>query len=74
METEQLKVGDRVKIVTYGELKLDYNRTLGIESQDIKPYLVGKVGTIDAIVGKKYYVKGISAKYGPYNWEQLEKL
>jgi hypothetical protein len=72
-----LKVGDKVKIVLYGQMELEPNDEGALEPRDIKPGLVGQEGVVDMIIGKnfpKYYVSGIGNKYGPYNEEQLQKI
>lgn len=74
----QLKKGDKVRIVVYGEVKISFNmEDGGYDSLDIMPYLVGREGIIDKIIGTKfpkYYIAGIQGKYGPYNEEQLQKI
>lgn len=69
---EEIKVGDEVVIVTYGHITMVYNDEGGLEPLDAMPQLVNKCGIVDRIVGKKYYIRGINPKYGPYDKDQLE--
>ena len=68
-----IHVGDMVTIVTYGHLVMIPNDEGGLEPKDTMPNLVGKCGKVDMIKGKLFYIKGVGAKYGPYNKEQLQK-
>lgn len=72
-----LEVGDKVKIIIYGDIGYDTDDEGNISTKDLLPSLIGQVGIIDRIIGNKfpkYYVSGIVGKYGPFNHEQLEKL
>ncbi len=70
-------VGDKVKIIIYGDIGYDTDEEGNIFTKDLLPSVVGQSGTIDIIKGNKfpkYYISGIIGKYGPFNQEQLEKL
>ena len=88
----KFKVGDKVQIVKYGSLyyastseKVCLAQGLpviferdGFKAFDMRPELVGKVGTVDGHIETqgmhKYSVAGIPGKHAWYSEGQLEKV
>ena len=73
-EDDFIVMGDKVTIIHYGNMVLTLNDEGGLSPEDSMPFLVGQIGTVDKIIGKSYYIRGLFSKYGPYNKEQLKKL
>ena len=77
-----MEVGDKVRIVVYGELhKVEACASCGRSTdqyKDVMPNIVGKEGVIDEVKQNNGYVlyslSGIPEKSKWYNSEQLTKI
>lgn len=65
-----LKIGDRIEVINYGCMRTK-NDDIEIQTEDIKPELVGKIGILCKIEFGKFYATGIPH---PLNKDQVKWL
>ena len=67
-------IGDKVKIVGYGNLVWSYPNI----AKDTAPEMVGQIGMIDGFISSKDFIEysliGVNGKMAWYNEDQLEMI